>query len=265
MIAAPLMALALAGQLVATLSGIVPPSPESVRHTVAAPSAPPAEQQVQFDASRFDSLTALSLRSFLESAVEQGIPLGPLINRALEGAARRASGVKIMQVVRAHAAALAQAMELLGPNAPVAELDAGATALRAGIDAKSLSAIRAARPMESATIPLMVLTDIVQRGVPSIAARDAVTTIARMSASDDALTGDSEDRNRSAKLYRAIGIAAGRKLYASRNGFRPFAKIEPADWRGEFCLSPFPRARSTLPEHIHEHRNCHERERTPPV
>lgn len=189
MIAAPLMVLALAGQLVATLSGIVPPSPESVRHTVAAPSAPPAEQQVQFDASRFDSLTALSLRSFLESAVEQGIPLGPLINRALEGAARRASGVKIMQVVRAHAAALAQAMELLGPNAPVAELDAGATALRAGIDAKSLSAIRAARPTESATIPLMVLTDIVQRGVPSVAARDAVTTIARMSASDDALKG----------------------------------------------------------------------------
>jgi hypothetical protein len=35
----------------------------------------------------------------------------------------------------------------------------------------------------------MVLTDIVQRGIPSIPARDAVTSIARMPSSDDALRG----------------------------------------------------------------------------
>ncbi|MBL0170101.1 MAG: hypothetical protein IPP90_05110 [Gemmatimonadaceae bacterium] len=186
---APLFTLALAGQLVAASGMLPPPSPVSVRDGFDIQAAQASAQQVQFDATRFDSLTALSLRSFLDSAVEQGIPTGPLINRALEGSARKKSGAEIMRVVRAHAAALAQAMEVLGPTAPVAELDAGATALRAGIDVASLAAVRAARPVGSVTVPLMVLTDIKQRGVPINAARDAVTAITRMPSSDEALNG----------------------------------------------------------------------------
>jgi hypothetical protein len=72
-------------------------------------SREPRRQQVQFDASRFDSLTATALRSILDRAAAQGLPTAPLINRALEGAARRASGPKILAVVRVHAAALAEA------------------------------------------------------------------------------------------------------------------------------------------------------------
>lgn len=144
---------------------------------------------VQFDASRFDSITQLSLRSFLETAAEQGIPLGPLINRALEGAARKVSGAMIMATVRLHAAALVEARAVLGAATPLDELEAGARALRAGVEPKTLAAIRVSRPVGTATIPLVVLTDIVQRGVPGAAARDAVTTIARMPSSDDALNG----------------------------------------------------------------------------
>jgi hypothetical protein len=181
-------ALTLATQLLAASPAQGPVVARADNGTAVA-SAQPAVQQVQFDASRFDSVTVLSLRSFLEVAAEQGIPIGPLVNRALEGAARRVSGVKIMQVVRAHAVALVEAREVLGAGTPVAELDAGATALRAGVDLKSLAAIRASRPIGSATIPLMVLTDIVQRGVPAVEAREAVTTIARLPASDEALKG----------------------------------------------------------------------------
>ena len=144
---------------------------------------------VQFDAARFDTLTASSLRALLDSAAEQGLPTAPLINRALEGAARRASGPRILQVVRAYAVALAQARNALGANTPVAELEAGATALRAGIDVGTLAAVRAARSPGTAVVPLMVLTDVVQRGVPQADARNAVTTIARMPKSDDALKG----------------------------------------------------------------------------
>lgn len=187
--AAPLLTLALAGQLLSVAGMLPPPSSQSLRDELDAQPAQSKGQQVQFDTSRFDSLTALSLRSFLDTAIEQGIPIGPLINRALEGSARKVRGADIMKVVRAHAAALAQAMEVLGPTAPVAELDAGASALRAGIDRKALAAIRAARPVGSVTIPLMVLTDIQQRGVPAAIARDAVTTISRMPASDEALWG----------------------------------------------------------------------------
>jgi len=61
--------------------------------------------------------------------------------------------------------------------------------LRSGIDPKVLVAIRATRPAGTAVMPLMVLTDIVRRGVPMATARDAVTSIARMPRSDDALLG----------------------------------------------------------------------------
>ena len=190
MIAAPLVTLALVGQFVSAVSGMLPPpSPDWASNGVATQPHRSGAPQVQFDAARFDSVTALSLRSYLDTAIEQGIPTGPLINRALEGSARRKSGAEIMRAVRLFGAALAQAMNVLGPGTPVAELEAGASALRAGIDEKSLAAIRAARPVGAATIPLMVLTDIVQRGIPYSAARDAVTAIARMPTSDEALKG----------------------------------------------------------------------------
>lgn len=187
-----MLALALAGQLLAAVTGTLPqPSAETVRDGGDLQQAPTGAQQGHFDPARFDSLTALSLRSFIDTAIEQGIPVGPLIDRAYEGSARKRSGAEIMRVVRAHAAALVQAMEALGPTTPVAELDAGARALRAGsgIDVRALEAIRAVRPAGSAITPLMVLTDLVQRGVPPASARDAVTTIARMPSSDNALNG----------------------------------------------------------------------------
>ena len=145
--------------------------------------------QAQFDAARFDTLTANALRLLLDEAAVKGLPTGPLINRALEGAARRVSGAKILTVVRAHALALLEAKSVLGDGSTVAELDAGADALKAGIDAKTLGAVRNTRAAGTAVTALVVITDVVRRGVPMSTARDAVTTIARIPRSDDALLG----------------------------------------------------------------------------
>ncbi len=147
------------------------------------------DAQGQFDAARFDTLTANALRLLLEETAAKGLPTAPLINRALEGAARRVSGTRILSVVRAHAAALADAKAALGDGSTVAELDAGATAIRAGIDQTTLATVRSTRPAGTAVTALVVLTDVVRRGVPTSTARDAVTTIARIPRSDDALLG----------------------------------------------------------------------------
>jgi hypothetical protein len=145
--------------------------------------------QGQFDAARFDTLTASALRTLLEEAAARGLPTAPLINRALEGAARRVGGARILTVVRAHAAALADAKAALGDRSSVAELDAGATAIRAGVDAQVLAAVRSARPLGAAVTPLVVLTDVVRRGVPAETARDAVTAIAGLPRADEVLLG----------------------------------------------------------------------------
>lgn len=148
-----------------------------------------ARQPVQFDVSRFDSLTANALRSLFDEAAEMGLPVRPLINRALEGAARRMPGDRILRVVREHAIALQTAKRALGERSTEDELEAGAIAVRAGLDERTLESVRNARPAGQAVVPLVVLTDIVRRGVPAPTARDAVQTLARTPRSDEVLMG----------------------------------------------------------------------------
>lgn len=159
---------------------------------VAEPLQPPAAKVAQppiaFDATRFDSLTAITLRGLFEDAAEMGLPVQPLVNRALEGSARRASSERILRVVREFAAALHEARQVLGPGSTAGELDAAATALRAGVDERTVGAIRDMRPAGTAVTALVVVTDLVQRGVPAPQAREALTAIGR-SRPDDVLLG----------------------------------------------------------------------------
>lgn len=149
----------------------------------------PPQPTVHFDPTRFDTVTAVALRALLDSAAAAGLPVAPLVNRAYEGAARRVGGARLLQVVRGYAAALGDAREALGDRASVAELDAGATALRAGIDPRALQAVRTVRPPGEGVTALVVLTDLVRRGVPAASAREAVTALGRLPTADDALLG----------------------------------------------------------------------------
>lgn len=144
---------------------------------------------VSFDASRFDSLTAITLRGLLEDAAQMGLPTRPLVNRALEGSARKMNGDRIIRVVRELAAALNDAKEAMGPGSTPDELEAAADALRAGYDRKTISAVRTARPPGTAVTALVVLTDLSRRGVPANTARDAVTNLSKLAKPDDALLG----------------------------------------------------------------------------
>lgn len=144
---------------------------------------------VAFDADRFDSLTANALRGLFDDAVELGLPVRPLVNRALEGAARRVPSERIVRVVREHAAALHHAKRALGDLSREDELEAAAIALRAGLDERAVQAMRTSRGRESVVVPLVVLTDLVRRGVPMANAQEAVARLARAPRSDDILLG----------------------------------------------------------------------------
>jgi hypothetical protein len=153
------------------------------------PLAITRRDQVVFDASRFDSLTASALRQLFEDAAAMGLPVRPLINRALEGSARRIPSDRIVRVVREHAIALQEAKRALGDRSTEDELEAGAIAVRAGLDDEALESVRASRAKSPVVVPLVVLTDLVRRGVPAGNARDAVATLARNPRSDDVLLG----------------------------------------------------------------------------
>src|SRR5216110_2741794 len=134
-------------------------------------------QQADARLERLDAATRPTVAALLDSARTAMLPTEPLVQRALEGATKRASGDAIVTAVRRLAADLGRARDALGSTASPAELSAGAAALRAGAPPAVLTKLRRAR-RQPVTMPLAVLTDLVASGVPMDSAAAAVLTLA---------------------------------------------------------------------------------------
>ena len=140
-------------------------------------AAPAAAQQVDPRLGRLDAATRPTVAALLDSARTALLPTEPLVQRALEGATKHASGEVIVAAVRRLAADLGRARDALGSTASPAELTAGAAALRAGASPTILAELRHAR-REPLTVPLAVLADLVASGVPVDSAATAVLGLA---------------------------------------------------------------------------------------
>ncbi|HEV2750771.1 MAG TPA: hypothetical protein VGV12_09650 [Gemmatimonadales bacterium] len=127
---------------------------------------------------RLDETTRPVVIAIVDSARAAGLPVNPLVERALEGATKGAPAEMIVGAVRRLAAELGRARDALGPNASAGELTAGAAALRAGAGPDVLTRLRRARRHQSVTMALAVLTDLVARGVPVDTAATAVLALA---------------------------------------------------------------------------------------
>jgi len=115
--------------------------------------------------ARLDPTTRREVAAVIEQARGRGLPVEPLVDKALEGVAKRAPGPRIVGAVARLSERLDAAREALGPNATPAEVQAGAEALAAGVPASALRELRAAAPGASLAVPLGVLTQLVSRGV----------------------------------------------------------------------------------------------------
>lgn len=185
-----------ASVVLATVLVVSPPDQPAARFdTTLAPQvqsavvSDPSLQPGFFDPTRFDSATVVSLRAIFDSAKTQGLPERPLINDALHGASVRVSGNKIVNSVRKRFRAMLEARSAMGQQTTESELASGAEAIMIGAESKALQQIRAIRPNRGAALTaLVVLADLMQRGIQPNKARDAIVSLARVS-SDDALNG----------------------------------------------------------------------------
>jgi hypothetical protein len=131
-----------------------------------------------------DGATYASLRGVFDSATAVGLPTGPLVDKALEGAAKHANGDRIVDVVRDLSARLAVARTALGGFGTPDELSAGAAAMRAGIAPVTLAELRRLRHNEQVTIPLAVAAELVARGIRPDSASAEVLRLAAAGAPD---------------------------------------------------------------------------------
>ena len=158
------------------------------------------------------------VQATVDSARAAGLPTEPLIDKALEGARKRADGERIMRAVSALASRLRTSRSSLGAGASESDLVAGAAALQSGVGADVLHQLRAARPSGALSVPLVVLSDLVTRGVPPDTAAAVVLLVAREGMNDDAFLTLQRDVQRdvmggappaSAAAVRTRGVLAG--------------------------------------------------------
>jgi hypothetical protein len=134
--------------------------------------------------ARLDRRVQVEVTALVDSARSLGIPTEPVIDKALEGAAKRAPNDRIVIVVRSRFRELVAARGALGSGALDAEVIAAADALHAGASAQVITALRTGRPNAPLTIPLAVLADLIARGVPADTASSAILALATKPATD---------------------------------------------------------------------------------
>ena len=132
-----------------------------------------------------DAETLAKVTRLTDSARVESLPVEPLVGVALEGAQRHASGARITKAVQDYLGALRGARAALGSDASVAEIASGAGVLLSGVNGDVLRQLRTASPNRSLTVPLVVLADLIARGVPKDTAARAIAAAARANARDD--------------------------------------------------------------------------------
>ncbi|MDH3495358.1 MAG: hypothetical protein OER21_01160 [Gemmatimonadota bacterium] len=138
----------------------------------------PAQAQDPRLARRLPDEVRIPIEALIDSARARALPAEPLVDRALEGAAKGAGGERIVAAVRRLAGELGVARDALGSGSTSAELVAGAAALRAGARSDDLRHLRQRRPDRPVTVAAGVLADLVAVGVPPDTAAAAVLALA---------------------------------------------------------------------------------------
>lgn len=120
------------------------------------------------------------------------LPAQALANRALKYASRGVAPADIERSISAHADRMNTAMGLLqgarGQRPAGDEVDAGAEALRQGVNGAAVSALAKSAPSgRSLAVPLFVLGGLVERGIPADSALAQVRERLEARATDDEL------------------------------------------------------------------------------
>ena len=133
--------------------------------------------------ARLDPTTRFVVEVIVDSARVAGVPTRPLVLKALEGASKRAENRRIIAAVRAVFHAELEVRVALGAALSESEWAAAASALQSRVPLEVLAKFRD-RGSKPLTRALVVLTDLIQRGVPIDEASSAIMQMWQRGAAD---------------------------------------------------------------------------------
>ena len=120
---------------------------------------------------------AAQVREIASEAREAGVPPGLIARKAFEGVAKGYPPDRVVSALDAYAGRLREARGLLGPDRRPASLAAAAEALRRGVPRDAIRAMGAReRGARDLAVPLIVLSDLTEAGVPTENALEMVNS-----------------------------------------------------------------------------------------
>lgn len=149
-------------------------------------ASPAFGQDVHLQA-RLDKPTMVAVNALVDSARIAKLPTAPLVDKALEGAAKGSDGLKIIAAVKQLSIRMQSAKRVLGSGATSDEIKAGAGAIDVGVSVRDIARLRAASGKRAVTMPLSVLSDLIGQAVPISTATDLVVQLARSGVKDPEL------------------------------------------------------------------------------
>ena len=120
-----------------------------------------------------------AVRSIAADAAAHGLPVDPLVQKAIEGGAKGVPGDRVIAAVRALAGRLAEAKEAVseaGVGAPSGDVvEGGADALNAGLSKSQVGElVRVSQPPQDPGLTLRVAATLAALGVPATQALELV-------------------------------------------------------------------------------------------
>jgi hypothetical protein len=145
---------------------------------------PLAAQEGGDPLAKLDPNSRFQIELILDSARTLGIPTRPLLSKAYLGVSRGANPRQIVRVVRAQFAHSKEARIALGASLTEDEFSAAAAALQAGVPTATLSKFRSERAKGPLLRALVVLGDLITRGVPTDEASSTIVQLWQDGAGD---------------------------------------------------------------------------------
>lgn len=151
------------------------------------PAALPAQDPDPL--AKLDPQHRFAIEMIVDSARAARIPEHPLLSRAFEGIAKRADQRRVVAAVRDLYFRMQQARSALGGQLTESEWTAAASVLQAGVPVQTLARFRSERQGKPLARALVVLADLITRGVPVDVASSTMVQLWQRGAGDADFVG----------------------------------------------------------------------------
>jgi hypothetical protein len=178
--------------------------------------------------SRLDPNTRFIVELIIDSARVAGVPTRPLMLKALEGSSKHADNRRIVTVVRSVFHAELDVRVALGSALNDSEWGAAVSALQAGVPLEALAKFRGEHSAKPLTRALVVLTDLIQRGVPVPEASSAIMQLWQRGAADGDFYGLWKNVEQDILSGQNPGAALQQRVREYPGRVTPGSKLPPA-------------------------------------